>query len=242
MNKISYTYIKGKNKSDDKAIVTLDDDTKVSMNHYDNIDAVLMYKDLIKQIEKEIKRLDNDHEIARKPIVKRIMQIISLIVSIPLSSFFGIGLYLGSSSPEICILISTLFGTILTTSIYSGFNKILEGEENSYNLKLKYLYNKLYFVNNKVKNLENEITHERSIKNNSIIDIKNERVINELDHDLDIYSDIGYNKLKYMKYYLKNILKDRLIKKDYSVEDTNMIYEEIKNIQENSKKLNLENK
>ena len=227
MNK-EYVYSNGKVLVRDEI-----DNTKI-MNYSDNIDEVLVQENIIEELEKRKQKLEkNMRYFVKKPSITKSFLSAIMMTLIFLISVFGISRFFGMNE----IMTNSVFGLITeeTFMLISGASIVLI--LSSWLFLASYWTQKTEYKTQKGEKVElefiNALLKIEQEKLENLRKIAKEQVMNQPIEDLTVskvdlgklkllrdwlwfYKELGSNEDKYLKYYEKGTLLEKLNKSGFS--------------------------
>lgn len=211
-------------------ILIYDENNTLTEREYcDNIDDILVQKNKIEEIEKQIskyeERLKSLNYVKKKRYIPRCF--LSIVILFPI--LLKLLLYFISFGDsfakrvlfEISYGFSIFIGGILELTDYGKYKNSIFTKQ-SYITSLDFLYKQLKLEKEKLKTLEQNNTRIKENYETRVVKVNDIKELKRLRRMIDLYCNIGFNIDIYNKYYSNNNLEDKL-DGEYSEEEISLI-------------------
>ena len=208
-------------------------DTKLKeiskVKYYDNLDEVLKKEDLVEIMESNLNKLKKSITILNKEkkvfkscvFIPLLVCLLTPTISISFMSYIG-NIYID----QILNLILTIFFFPIGLALCLGFNAKVNYIRKNVNGKLnqiKYLEAEINNIKKEIEELKKDLTNSK-LSNKEIKSYKldQKEMLKAYKNWLEIIYDLGYNEKKYLKYYQKGNLENKL-KNYYEDEEIQLV-------------------
>lgn len=231
MNK-EYVYSNG------QALIIDENNNQKVEPYYDELEKVLVQENVIEELEKrkeEVEKSLSKIRKIKKYSKKRVLLntilftfLVGVLPSMIISKLFDLGVtQVGPISAEsfvIIMLVPVAFVSGLGAFLYDYLSykdalKTKKGKET----ELELLNNKLKHEKETLEELKKNKTNSRNDNSFYASKIDDSKHLNSIDDWLYLYYSLGYDEDKFLKYYQKGILKEKLLAKEYNENQVNFV-------------------